>query len=77
MLTNGKFLIANGINTDVYMEDGKFKKKMKYADKWQIPYSLIIGEDEVKTKMYTVKNMKTGEQIKDSIENIIELINKN
>ena len=43
----------------------------------KFPYSLIIGEDEVKTKMYTVKNMKTGEQIKDSIENIIELINKN
>ena len=50
---------------------------MKYADKWQIPYALIIGEDEVKTKIYTLKNMKTGEQIKDSIENIIELINKN
>ena len=68
-------LRANGINTDVYMEDGKFKKKMKYADKWQIPYALIIGEDEVKTKMYTVKNMKTGEQIKDSIENLVKYFN--
>ena len=68
-------LRANGINTDVYMEDGKFKKKMKYADKWQIPYSLIIGEDEVKTKMYTVKNMKTGEQRKDSIENLVKYFN--
>ena len=68
-------LRANGINTDVYMEDGKFKKKMKYADKWQIPYALIIGEDEVKTKMYTVKNMETGEQIKDSIENLVKYFN--
>ena len=31
-----------GINTDVYLEDAKMKKKMKYADKWNIPYVIII-----------------------------------
>ena len=68
-------LRENSINTDIYLEDDKFKKKLKYADKLQIPYVLIIGEDEINTKMYTLKNMKTGEQIKDSIENIIKIVN--
>lgn len=69
-------LRQNNINTDVYMEDGKFKKKMKYADKWQIPYTLIIGEEEVNSKIYTLKNMQTGEQTKGSIEEIVELLKK-
>lgn len=62
------------INTDVYLEDAKIKKKMKYADKWNIPYVVIIGEDEVKTELYTLKNMKLGEQEKLSIQNIVKKV---
>ena len=62
------------INTDVYLEDAKIKKKMKYADKWNIPYVIIIGEDEVKTELYTLKNMQTGEQEKLSAEGITEKV---
>ena len=64
-----------GINTDIYLEDAKIKKKMKYADRWNIPYSVIIGEEERQTKLYTLKNMITGEQEKLSIEKIIKKIN--
>ena len=60
------------INIDVYLEDAKIKKKMKYADKWNIPYVIIIGEDEVKTELYTLKNMQTGEQEKLSAQEIIK-----
>ena len=60
-----------GINTDVYLEEGKIKKKMKYADKWNIPYVLIIGEEEVKNQKFALKNMKTGEQKELPIEEII------
>ena len=35
---------------------------MKYADKLQIPYVIVIGEDEVKSGIIKVKNMKTGEE---------------
>ena len=61
-----------GINTDVYLEEGKIKKKMKYADRWNIPYVLIIGEEEVKNQRFALKNMKTGEQKELSIEEIIK-----
>ena len=55
-------LRANGINTEVYLNDKKLKAKMKYADKLQIPYVIVIGDDEVKSGIVKVKNMQTGEE---------------
>jgi len=63
-----------GINTDIYIEEAKMKKKMKFADRSLIPYAMIVGEDEINSGNYTVKDMKTGEQFKGSIEEIIEKI---
>lgn len=60
-----------GISTEVYVEDKKPKAKMKYADKIGIPYILIIGEEERESKVYTLKNMETGEQEKLSLDDII------
>ena len=62
------------INTDIYFEDAKLKKKMKYADKWNIPFVLIVGEEERNTGLYTLKNMKTREQFSLPIEDIVERI---
>jgi len=67
-------LRTNGINTDIYFEDVKMKKKMRYADKWCIPYVLIIGETERETGLYSLKNMKTGEQEALNIDDIINKI---
>lgn len=55
-------LRAMKVNTQVYVEDKKFKNKLAYADKLAVPYVLIIGEDEVKTNSVTIKNMITHEQ---------------
>lgn len=63
-----------GINTDIYFETAKMKKKMKYADKWCIPFVIIIGEEERNTGVYSLKNMKTGEQLKLSLEDAINEI---
>lgn len=60
-----------GIKTEVYVENKKPKAKMKYADKLNIPYILIIGEEERISKIYTLKDMKTGEQKKMKLEDII------
>ena len=43
---------------------------MKYADKLEIPYVIVVGEDEVDSGIVKIKNMRTGEQIENSIENI-------
>lgn len=52
------------INTEIYLNDKKLKGKFKYADKLEIPYVIIIGEDEIKNNKVTIKNMKTGEEKK-------------
>ena len=61
------------INTDIYIEDGKMKKKMKYADRLNIPYVMVVGEDEISSGEFSLKNMKTGEQTKGTIEEIIKI----
>lgn len=44
-----------GINTEIYLNDKKLKAKFKYADKLEIPYVIIIGEDETKLKLLNLK----------------------
>ncbi len=57
-------LRKEGKNTEIYLNNKKLKAKFKYADKLEIPYVVIIGEDEIKERKYTLKNMKTGEEEK-------------
>ena len=65
-----------GINTEIYLSDKKLKAKMKYADKLEIPYVTVIGDDEIERKKIKLKNMKTGEEteIDFNAEKIAELI---
>lgn len=62
-----------GINTEIYLNNKKLKAKFKYADKLKIPYSIVIGEDEIVTNTIKVKNMETGEELKFDIDNIEEI----
>ena len=51
-----------GINTEIYSNQKKLKAKMKYADKLQIPYVIVIGEDEINSNEIKLKNMETGDE---------------
>ena len=55
-------LREKGINTEIFLNDKKLKAKMKYADKLEIPYVIIVGEDEINSGIVKIKNMKTGEE---------------
>ncbi len=70
----GNALRNAGIETENYLEDKKIKAKFKYADKLQIPYVIVIGEDEIVNNVVTLKNMQTGEQETLKIEDAIEKI---
>ena len=48
---------------------------MNYANRIGVPYVIIIGEDEVKQNLVTIKNMETGEQESCSIEKVIQKFN--
>ena len=66
-------LRKNGINTEIFLNDKKLKAKMKYADKLEIPYVIVVGEDEVNSGVVKVKNMKTGEQVESKIEEVSKI----
>ncbi len=51
-----------GIRTQLYLEQKKFKAKMSYADKLAIPYAVFLGEDEIAQGLCSVKDLRTGVQ---------------
>jgi histidyl-tRNA synthetase len=64
-----------GISAEVYPDaNAKMKKQMGYANDKQIPYVVIIGEDEVKSGQLSLKNMTTGEQVKVTAAELIEKV---
>jgi len=66
-------LRESGIVTEIYPDPGKMKKQFKYADQKQIPYVVLVGEDEISSGNLTVKNMKSGEQTAMTVEKLILL----
>ena len=67
-------LRENDIPTQLYLEGGKFKKKLSYGDKLSIPFCIILGTDEIESNKVTLKDMTSGEQMTDSIECVIDAI---
>lgn len=65
-------LRANGISAEVYPDlTKKINKQLEYADKKHIPYTIVIGADEMASGQLALKNMKSGEQLKLSKEEIV------
>ena len=50
------------VNTEIYLNDKKMKAKIKYADKLNIPYIIVVGDDEIANNSVKVKDMATGEE---------------
>ncbi|HAE92885.1 MAG TPA: histidine--tRNA ligase [Tissierella sp.] len=67
-------LRKEGIHTQIYLESGKMGKIFNYADKLNIPYVIVIGQEEVENKTYSFRDMKTGEQKSLSLEEIIKCL---
>ena len=69
-------LRENNIPNEIYKEDAKLKNKFSYANNLDIPYVIIIGEEEKEKGLYTLKNMISGEQNMLTAEKILEVLNK-
>ncbi len=66
-------LRSAGINTEVYPDStDKLGKQLKYANKKNIPFVLVIGEDEVRDNTVTLKNMETTKQSTLSLDQAIQ-----
>ncbi|WP_255744891.1 histidine--tRNA ligase [Aestuariivivens marinum] len=66
-----KQLRSNGINAELYPDAAKMKKQMNHANKRNIPYVVLVGESEIASNMYTLKNMVKGDQEQVSLEALI------
>ncbi|HIH32962.1 MAG TPA: hypothetical protein HA227_01790 [Candidatus Diapherotrites archaeon] len=72
-------LRALGLKVQNDLMQRSLSKNMEYASKKGIPLVAIIGENELKAKELTVKNLETGKQEKvklSELEKIKELVQK-
>lgn len=51
-----------GIKAELYPDAAKMGKQMSYANRRDIPFTILAGEKEMETESFTLRNMKTGEQ---------------
>ncbi len=66
-----------GIKAELYPDDTKMKKQMNYANKKDISYVALVGENEMKEGKVTLKNMTTGEQKLLTVEELIKELSSN
>jgi histidyl-tRNA synthetase len=67
-------LRAAGNRTIIDLLGRRFSKQLEYADKKHVRKVVIIGERELAEGCLTVRDMKTGEQIKVERVNLLECI---
>ncbi len=63
-----------GINAEIFPESAKMKKQMTYANRKQIAYVILAGDNEIEAQKFTVKNMESGEQQLVSAEELIKIL---
>ncbi len=63
-----------GIAAEIYPDAAKMKKQMNYANKRDIPFVILAGPEEMQAQRYGLKNMKTGDQIKVSLDELVKNI---
>ena len=65
-----------GFNVEIDYNGKSFKSNFKQADKVNARYIIIIGEEEVESKILTVKNNETKEEYKVKLDKIIEFLDE-
>lgn len=63
-----------GIRVEVDLEGKGIKKSLESALKRGIPYLLIIGEDELKNRLFTLKDLQKKDQQSLTLQEIIGTI---
>ncbi len=67
-------LRLEGVRTEVDISLKKAEKQIKTGLKKDIPYLLFVGEEEIKSRLYTLKNTTTSNEEKLSFERIVSTV---
>ena len=70
------YLRKNKINTDFYPDTNSLKKQLKYANNIQVPYVVIVEENEFESSSFCLKNMNIGNQQVVSLEELVKILKK-
>ncbi|SFR74785.1 histidine--tRNA ligase [Maribacter stanieri] len=68
-------LRKSGVKADIYPSSAKMQKQMKYANNRNVPYVILIGEQELSKNSFIVKNMKEGSQEEYSLTKVEDFVN--
>lgn len=69
-----RHLRSEGVNVELDITDRKLDRQIKTAVKKNIPYILFIGEDEVKSEVYTLKDTTSTEEQKVGFARIVSMM---
>ncbi|MFM2136231.1 MAG: hypothetical protein RL021_1631 [Bacteroidota bacterium] len=67
-------LREDGINAELFPDAAKMKKQLSYADAKKIPYAAMIGTDEMKSGLVTLKDLTTGEQSSLTMDELLHVL---
>lgn len=63
---------SNGINTEIDLMGKGISKNLNYANSQCIPYSIIVGSDELESGKFKLKDMALGIELELSLDEIIK-----
>ncbi len=66
-----------GLSCDINHKGRSVKAQFKFANKLNARYVITLGDDEINSKIYTVKDMEKGETFNITSDKIIEFLNEN
>ncbi len=69
-----KELRSQKIKTELFPTFDRLSKQFKIAQQKQIPFVIVVGEEEIKTDKLTLKNMSSGEQKLISLTEIQKIL---
>lgn len=64
-------LRSAGVATILYSEPNDLSKKMKYVDKMGCQYAVVIGADEARNSVVSIKDMRSGEQRQAPLDDFV------
>lgn len=71
-----KKLRQAGICAELYVDDTKIGKQLKYASRKEIPFVIVIGDEEAAKEQVALKDLVSGEQTSQSLEETVAIIKK-
>jgi histidyl-tRNA synthetase len=68
-------LREKGINCECNHMERSLKAQMKYANKIEAYFTIVLGENEIKSRISKIKRMSDGELFEVNLDNLEEIVN--